>query len=146
MKQNSSYVTIGLLALCGYLLYKYNASTPNSTDAGFNSDYGMVTTTSPTGKLQTTKVTTVKQGVELINDAIVNGSQILPTGQTLVGSNRTFSDQSGNTYRTGSNQTVQQLAGSSSPKVITVTPVKSGTSFFDKPIKNIPGIGNTRNY
>lgn len=149
MKKNSilPIVAVGALA---YFLFKSQNGTANTYDSsggfggggtnpGFIPETSFtssgarapsaytVSSTSPTGQLRTTQISSVQQGVDFINQ---NYGSLQPTGQTLL--------------RTGSNSTISKL-GTGQVVSLKVNPVSESKSFFAKPIKVIKG-KRTRNY
>jgi hypothetical protein len=75
------------------------------------------------GAVVSQQIRSVRNGLDFINNSFNYGRTITSPGASLVGPNTTFSDNSGNTYHTDSNQSVQRLANGQ-VKVVTVQPMR----------------------
>jgi hypothetical protein len=131
--KSSSLIGLLLAGGAAYLLLK-NKQGIATTDYGETMESfvpppttGNLTSVSSGGALRQQTFLSPTEGVKMINSVVGSGGTLLSAGRTLVKQNSTFTDEKGNTYRTGSNQTVSRLANNQ-VKVLTVRSVTPGTS------------------
>ena len=136
-------VTLGLLGIGAYLLfrnnvaavteenpYTYGSGGPGSTTAppppnDVVPSETVAASLSPAGDIAIRQIGSVREGVDFINQSVATGSRIVaPVGATLA--------------KTGKSSTISRLADGSIV-ALSVKSVPKGTSFFDKPVKVING-------